>query len=344
MAEQMSPILEALSENGEDLDEQVHSDDLIKDTPTLDDIFGDLQNVENVDDANPEEGNEEVGSACEAKNLYEGSQRCQCCINWVEEYPDDFDDNIENRREYKSCALLVRHGKRHGDDKGLKIHSVIIQSRRLKSILGDVFSEFEGITTNLQKLVFTSPFNAFFYRWDRLLKAAENEQDVETKKHIQLLIEHLGPEINGILSVRKDLLDNGVITFQQLWTLFEPGTILYGKLDGTDQFFELNDSSYLKGDSEIYFKVSYSYIDYNGRQFGYWKDERLIKPFVGTKRVSELEVYPAIYHPNYEGLKKRLTERGKRFEGFCDFHYKSYDGVMISTSWMVSGERYVSIT
>lgn len=126
--------------------------------------------------------------------------------------------------------------------------------------------------------------------------------------------------------------------------MFEPGTILYGKLDGTDQFFELNDSSYLKENSEIYFKVSYSYIDYNGRQFGYWKDGRVIKPFVGTRRVSELEVYPAIYHPNYEGLKKKLTERGRRFEGICDFHYKSYDGVMTSTSWMVSGERYVSIT
>lgn len=157
MAERMSLILEALSESGGNLNEQAFSDDLIKDTPTLDNIFSDLQNVENGDDANSGKGDKEVGSACEAKNLYEGSQRCQYCINWVEEYPDDFDDNIEARRECKRCALLVRYGKHHGDDKGLKIHSVIIQSSRLKSILGDVFSEFEGITTNLQKLVFTSP-------------------------------------------------------------------------------------------------------------------------------------------------------------------------------------------
>jgi hypothetical protein len=81
----------------------------------------------------------------------------------------------------------------------------------------------------LQNLVVTSPFHSFFYRWDRLLKAAEQEEDPETKKHIELLIDTLGPEIHSIDSVKKGLLKNGVITYEELWTLFEPGALLYAK-------------------------------------------------------------------------------------------------------------------
>lgn len=37
----------------------------------------------------------ENGTECSIMRLYEGPPKCKCCINWVEEYPDNLRASIE---------------------------------------------------------------------------------------------------------------------------------------------------------------------------------------------------------------------------------------------------------
>jgi hypothetical protein len=89
---------------------------------------------------------------CGVKNLWEGKQKCSCCVNWIEEYPDDVEVNPEATEAVQQYALIVRNKKSHGSTgKAMMIHTIIVQSPLLKPLLEEVFEGYEGITATLKK-------------------------------------------------------------------------------------------------------------------------------------------------------------------------------------------------
>jgi hypothetical protein len=87
------------------------------------------------------------GSECATQTLYEGPPKCNCCKNWVEEYPDDLRMQVEEQAD---------------DGKALVLDSVVVQSLSLKKTLGEVFEGYKGITASLKKLVFQVSFPPVF--------------------------------------------------------------------------------------------------------------------------------------------------------------------------------------
>ncbi|KAB2570500.1 putative inactive ATP-dependent zinc metalloprotease FTSHI 3 [Lasiodiplodia theobromae] len=151
--------------------------------------------------------------------LYEGPQKCLCCINWVEEYPEDIKEAAEETSDAKSHAILCRVKKSHGKArKPLELDSIVIQSPLLKSTLGDVFADYPGITTTLKEVTFNEPFWEFFYRWDALNEAQEH-QGTDAQEHTRLLLDTLSNQLGAVHRVAQDLLQNNVIT---------PTVIAYG--------------------------------------------------------------------------------------------------------------------
>lgn len=163
------------------------------------------------------------GSICAAKDLYEGPARCKCCINWVEQYPDDLKESVEEQPETNKYALLVRHAKCHDGPRPMKLDSTVIQSPQLRPVLETIFKGYSGVTANLKYLKFYSPFKEFFYRWEQLERAADGNNDAVTSSHIQLLRMVLKAELDQTITAWQDLSRNNVVTFDSLWTLFVPG-------------------------------------------------------------------------------------------------------------------------
>lgn len=113
------------------------------------------------------------GSQCAIQTLYEGPPKCNCCKNWVKEYPDDLGMSVEEQPRTKEKALVVRMGKNHGHGKPLALVSVVMQSSCLKDTLCELFEGCRGITASLKRVVFTSPFRPFHDRWERFFKILE---------------------------------------------------------------------------------------------------------------------------------------------------------------------------
>ncbi|KAF2197621.1 P-loop containing nucleoside triphosphate hydrolase protein [Delitschia confertaspora ATCC 74209] len=264
-----------------------------------------------------------VGMTCDVKNLWEGEKKCQCCTNWVEEYPEDVKPNPEETEVVQKYALIVRNKKSHGTGKAMVVSTIIIQSPLLKPLLEDVFEGYEGITAGLKKVSFTKPFAPFFYRWGRFQKAVEEEKDATVRAHAQLLYDILLKEIDENITTYHDLLSHGVITYNYLWTLFKPGDVLSCKLDGEDMMMKLQNSDYDSGGFSLYAK----YVDYNGSFFGYASMKYTIHPFEGTRPIADLEAYPMQFNPDAAAIESMLMERGKRFESLQGYHYKAYSGV-----------------
>ncbi|RFN52323.1 p-loop containing nucleoside triphosphate hydrolase protein [Fusarium flagelliforme] len=171
----------------------------------------------------------EEGEKCEIQTLYEGPPKCTCCKNWVEEYPDNLRMNIEQEKEIKQKAIVVRMRKSHSDGKLLELDSVIVQNSSLRQTLSEVFNGYQGITTSLKKLVFEAPFHPFYHQWDQFSDILEKQKKEDHPGYLfsQLLHKVLHADIRGEMDEIKDHIEQGIIIFKFLWALFEPGSIAF---------------------------------------------------------------------------------------------------------------------
>lgn len=274
-----------------------------------------------------EKVNEAVGLECAIQTLYEEPPKCECCKNWVEEYPDDLRMAIEEEEQSKQKALVVRMRKNHGDGKALVLDSVVVQSESLKATLGEVFEGYQGITPSLKKLVFRAPFHPFHYRWAKFKQILERQkiEDPESASYTQLLYDVLHTELKDTMAEIADLVAHGVITYSLLWALFEPGTRVVAVQDGQpDRFFIV--SNYAYNHEKSLFEIAAIFVDWEGSRFAYTRAKMAIGRFSGTKAIAELNVMPATLYPSREESEASAIARGRRFVELRGYHYMAYHG------------------
>jgi hypothetical protein len=156
---------------------------------------------------------------------------------------------VENAETAK-YALLVRNSKVYSNPrKTLSIHSIVVQSPLLKRLLQKVLKDYPGLSLNLRRLEFTGKFEAIIHRWGRLQEAIaklddSSEDNRETKKHAELLFSVLKTEFSDVIDNSQDMMSKGVITFEHLWTIFQPASLVYTRQDGQDTAMKLVSTKY----------------------------------------------------------------------------------------------------
>lgn len=118
------------------------------------------------------------------------------------------------------------------------------------------------------------------------------------------------------------------MTYDLLWTAFQPGCFVYTKVQGQDRIFRLYGSQYGRDRNQNpVFWLTLQYIDYDGTRFGTNKLNMNIMSYDGTKAFATLAALPLERHAQEEAMRKKLIERGAKVEGFAGSHYRSYNGV-----------------
>lgn len=184
---------------------------------------------------------------------------------------------------------------------------------------------YPGITMELDRVEFKSPFKPFVHRWERFLEARSSESDTTTKSHVDLLYKVLEEELRDTISSRKSLITNGVVTHDLLWAIFEPGDLIFSLVDGRQRVFtfETSDMNCRNGN----FEVEAKYIDFDGDEFGYTAYQMAVPPFEGTSPITALPTFPLVYHSQHATVRKDLIARGKLWEDHQGYHYKQYEGI-----------------
>ena len=281
----------------------------------------------------------QAGMVAEIKNLYQGKKDSHGRRPWVEEYPDNLDEPVENEKNAR-YALLVCNVKCHDGRRKLRIESIIIQSPLLRDALGNVLDNYPGVTTGLQRMTLEPPFRPFVHRWAKLREALERERDPTTKDHLQLLHDILHEELADDINARDDMIAHDVISFAEIWMLFEPGCLVYSKKLGQPSIFHLKDGSFGRPG----FTLDCKHVDWSGEHFGYGYTKLLVEPFAGTAPIAELSAMPLQFHPQKESMTKQLIQRGKDFARLSGYHYKMYEGIGIGRSFCGSVAYNVSFT
>ena len=131
-----------------------------------------------------------------------------------------------------------------------RLHSIVIQSPLLKELLRDVLSGYPGAAAGLKRLEFSGRFEPLIHRWAELKAAIEklrleNESEsAEKLKHAELLLELLQSEFQETIDSSIDMKGQGVMTYDLLWTMFQPGSLIYSKQQNQDRIFRLHASKY----------------------------------------------------------------------------------------------------
>ncbi|KAI3324918.1 P-loop containing nucleoside triphosphate hydrolase protein [Xylariaceae sp. AK1471] len=272
-----------------------------------------------------------VGMVCEKKDLYQIIDRYNKAT-WTNEIPDDLVEAAENE-ETEKYALLIRNKKSYDSRKKLDIDSIVIQSPLIKNVLRDVLEDYPGVTTSLSRLIFSAPFKPLVHRWYQLVAALDGEHDQETKTHLTLLRDILYAELKDVIAATDDYIKNKVVTYEQIWTIFQPGCSVYASRFGKPVAVRLVEAQFIEHKKlGPCFQLKCERVNWDGSRFGFDVQPHFITPFEGTMPINELECFPLTFHPDEKALTARLIARGRQFETLAGFHYKSYRGRAIQTT------------
>lgn len=263
------------------------------------------------------------GSISTIHNIYRSAKDDDGEWTWVDEYPKDVKEAAENE-ETEKFALIVRNQKSKDSRKKLEAHSIVIQSPSLRNVLGEILEDYPGVSCELQRLIFEAPFAPFIHRWAAFLKYMKRtDLDKLTREHLNLLYDVLQYEIGDTIKEFEDYVLNGVITFDSLWMIFQPGGVVVSAHKGPLSAFELVNSEYVKLQCGVFLRLDCDCVEWDGEDFGRYTEEIYVASFSGTKKIVSLNAKPLPFFEGKEQLKVNLIERGRKFEELAGRHYKA---------------------
>ncbi|PNP83567.1 hypothetical protein FNYG_03130 [Fusarium nygamai] len=242
----------------------------------------------------------------------------------------------------------IFHVRRKFDWEGKHVATVVdIKSKLLRECLQDVIGNAEGISL-VDETPKMNPEVLFLYLEDLRdhLKALRKAKPAgkskksrkknksllkEKKQHLKILIKYLDHDFESTKESLYPMLKNGLITFELLWALWKPDTLVYATTYGNasePRVFKVESAhlhhSVMRGS---YYHIEGKYMEFDGKRFGYGNTSVEIDGFQGAKKIKSLPCYPLEYHHNEQKLRLDLIERGKKFASLSGVHYKSYKGI-----------------
>lgn len=178
-------------------------------------------------------------------------------------------------------ALITRSKLSDDPGRDVELHSMIVQSTALKESLGRALADYPGVTTSLSRLEFAAPFAPFVHRWEALRAEQEalcermgnGEGDTAPKEvaheHLCILMDVLESELGGVMQEKKDLERYGVVRFEMLWMVFQPGGLVYRVVEGRERVYKVRSAAVHCVAGVKSFKLECAFVDFDGSNFGY---------------------------------------------------------------------------
>ncbi|PFH57905.1 hypothetical protein XA68_14426 [Ophiocordyceps unilateralis] len=286
----------------------------------------------------------------EKKTTQKGSKADFKRVDWVWD-SSLYTYKLQDTAEMSLNSLYdeyIFHVRRTFDCEGkYRATFVDIRSKLLRECLEDVIGNVRGasLVDETPKL---DPNLLFLYLEDfrlhvkhlRKMRPSGGDKKERTKirarlrdkrKQLKVLIRYLDEDYAKIKDSLYPMLDSGVITFDLLWALWKPNTLIYGITYGSvedPRVFKVDmayhQSSIMRGN---FYVIEGKYLEFDGKKFGYGTSAEDIPEFQGARKITSLPCYPLQYHKDETRVRQNLIERGKKFVALSGVHYKCYSGV-----------------
>jgi hypothetical protein len=176
---------------------------------------------------------------------------------------------------------------------------------------------------------------------EQIAPLTEEEKKLQTE-HVKLLIDYLDKDFDATRGKLHPMIANNTITFDLLWALFKPNTIIYTQCAGSNEprAFKCKYSEKVETMRGTWWAVEGQYLEYDGTTkdpkhgkggssatFGWGSITINIEAFKGARKITSLACYPMKYRNDEAQLRTQLIERGKKFVSLAGMQYKAYEGL-----------------
>lgn len=253
---------------------------------------------------------------------------------------DDAQDHPSQDSARGAAAIFRVYARERFELRAGKSSSLEIFNRNLQDLLIKVFSHRSSYTLHADFMRITSPFEPMIYNWAQLesevVQDSNNEEEKVSRSALGKILELIKEKsddsmVNGYFAIRDSLIKSNSITYEYLWTLFQPNTIVYGRpfLD-KDQLFMVDqpvDLDWQSNSSPIMHDSTSSKAPwgslkcwmYDWDEGGYIRRSTILQipPFSGSKLITDLPYYPFCYHEEPLKIKGNLRRRGISYRQYC---------------------------
>ncbi|KAF4338669.1 Fidgetin 1 [Fusarium beomiforme] len=268
--------------------------------------------------------------------------RCSrgCCPDRWSKFPNHKEDQDNLEETTATDPIIHRHTF---SDHEWKTESFTIQSPAMRGLLLTVLNKYQDLDLDLEKWTFRPPFMPLVHRWDRLLSLCDAEGKAPVSEASTQLLEFLtpilAPKVDALVKTRK----TGNIMFQDLWQIFAPHEFVMTKFYGVEAVCRVTKYKLIEPSmAPLYWEVHLEYVDWNGNCSGYANTMIIIKEFAAYRRVTSLPAYPLSFHSSAPAVRKRMIERGRKFEALRGYHFQICSGSKVLLPPGSSEERPVS--
>ncbi|KAI1390881.1 P-loop containing nucleoside triphosphate hydrolase protein [Hypoxylon trugodes] len=289
----------------------------------------------------PEEVKEEPQKAKEPKEAVEESKEMKCELALLDKKYDSDGHKVYKKRKakddtgsskwWKLYALTeTRHFRENGTYKCTRLH---VNPQPLKQLLEDVIVGFPYDPIDAQADVeFDLPAHClFFYRKELEEVGTERFKEDETSlQHLKLLLDWIDRVHEDAFKAfeRFQSSEQRPISYEYLWTIFKPSSLVYNRVLGQARAFKLRGFWY-ETDNEPGLSIRVQFVDYDGEKFGTRKELFCIPQYSGVMRCEDLNIVPLDFHSSAADLRARLLERGRQFQKLTGHNFMHYKGVAV---------------
>ncbi|OHF01612.1 AAA family ATPase [Colletotrichum orchidophilum] len=249
--------------------------------------------------------------------------------SYITEPKEDEDVPEEKINWYEKYALCITR-QYDSQNKYICRTSLEVNSPGLKKILADVIgSKFPGQSYLTSSITVDFPPRSLYHYRHELAEAAVGlEPDSDGARHLPLLLNFIDEEFNDVITKGANLLEQGLMSYEHLWTIFRPGCLIYATRMSQARVYRLHSYQYTCGQCPG-LQLGVEYVDFDGDKFGTRHEALLIPAFAGVAPIASLNALPLLYHPSPDTATRILTERGRRWEALAGQNFRQYKGVAL---------------
>lgn len=191
----------------------------------------------------------------------------------------------------------------------------------------------------------------FFHSHDGLKARLIQEQfttpqDTPLITDLNAALKFIDEEHGGNIMEFQRLISYGEITWDLLWALFTPNTLVYHYHELTEQDQVLLARSVRlckRSDDSTYVRVDCDIISCDGKSFWMARDiSNEIDYYPGALKIQDLVVFPLKYHPKASQVLDHAMRRGKKFACMTKNTYHEISGMAMNEVLMdtTDGHEY----
>ncbi|KAJ7097392.1 hypothetical protein C8R44DRAFT_843635 [Mycena epipterygia] len=237
------------------------------------------------------------------------------------------------------CFVVVRTIPQH--DNQQPTFQIIIKSEYLVKACQDVIQTWPGISWNAEPLavepeIFLTWVDKFIeYRDTLVARKDRSKQEKNILTSVNLLLEFLSTDYSTTLATVERLTAHGEITFDLLYAILVPRTLVVARcaVTGLERIFELQSFTHTSIDCVPAYQLTLEAVDLVDRPLtqsltvGRVQIFACIPYFKGVGRIDTLDVFPLKFHNAEAQLRETITRRGQKWVDLIGVQHMQYNGI-----------------